>query len=89
MESQTRVASHRAFKPINRTPGAVIDGPWANRHRAGLDLSGLPPMTGAILVAASQLRFAGLSRMIPKMPVPDLIRDGNRFSEKIMRKEQC
>jgi hypothetical protein len=27
-----------------------------------------------------------LMRMIPKMPVPDLIRDGNRFSEKIMRK---
>ena len=30
-----------------------------------------------------------LTRMIPKMPVPGLIRDGNRFSEKsekIMRK---
>ena len=25
--------------------------------------------------------------MIPKKPVPDLIRDGNRFSDKIMRKE--
>jgi hypothetical protein len=25
--------------------------------------------------------------MIPKMPVPDLIRDGNRFSEKIMLKK--
>jgi hypothetical protein len=24
--------------------------------------------------------------MIPKKPVPDLIRDGNRFSEKIMLK---
>jgi hypothetical protein len=23
--------------------------------------------------------------MIPKKPVPDLIRDGNRFSDKIMR----
>jgi hypothetical protein len=53
-------------------------------------LSGLPPVTGAILVAASHLRFAGVSRMIPKMPVPDLDpEDGNRFSEKIMRKEQC
>jgi len=26
--------------------------------------------------------------MIPKKPVPDLIRDGNRFSEKIMRKQK-
>jgi len=26
--------------------------------------------------------------MIPKMPVPDLIRDGYRFSEKIMRKQK-
>jgi hypothetical protein len=26
-------------------------------------------------------------RMIPKRPVPDSIRDGNRFSEKIVRKE--
>jgi hypothetical protein len=25
--------------------------------------------------------------MIPKKPVPDLIRDGNRFSDKIMRKQ--
>ena len=25
--------------------------------------------------------------MIPKKPVPDLIRDGNRFSDKIMLKE--
>jgi hypothetical protein len=25
--------------------------------------------------------------MIPKKPVPDLIRDGVRFSEKIMRKQ--
>jgi hypothetical protein len=25
--------------------------------------------------------------MIPKKPVPDLIRDGNRFSEKIMREQ--
>jgi hypothetical protein len=25
--------------------------------------------------------------MIPKMPVPDLIRDGSRFSEKIMFNE--
>jgi len=25
--------------------------------------------------------------MIPKMPVPDLIRDGYRFSEKIMLKQ--
>ena len=25
--------------------------------------------------------------MIPKKPVPDLIRDGNRFSEKIMLKQ--
>jgi hypothetical protein len=25
--------------------------------------------------------------MIPKKPVPDLIRDGNRLSDKIMRKE--
>jgi len=24
--------------------------------------------------------------MIPKKPVPDLIRDGNRFSDKIMHK---
>jgi hypothetical protein len=24
--------------------------------------------------------------MIPKKPVPDLIRDGNRFSDKIMRR---
>ncbi len=27
-------------------------------------------------------------RMIPKKPVPDLIRDGHRFSEKIMRHQQ-
>ena len=27
--------------------------------------------------------------MIPKKLVPDLIRDGNRFSEKIMRKENA
>jgi hypothetical protein len=27
--------------------------------------------------------------MIPKKPVPDLIRDGNRFSDKIMRKENA
>jgi len=26
--------------------------------------------------------------MIPKMPVPDLIRDGYRFSEKIMLKKE-
>jgi hypothetical protein len=26
--------------------------------------------------------------MIPKKPVPDLIRDGHRFSEKIMRPKQ-
>ena len=26
--------------------------------------------------------------MIPKKPVPDLIRDGNRFLEKIMRKQK-
>ncbi len=26
-------------------------------------------------------------RVTPKMPVPDLIRDGCRFSEKIMRKK--
>jgi len=26
--------------------------------------------------------------MIPKKPVPDLIRDGNRFSDKIMRQEK-
>jgi hypothetical protein len=26
--------------------------------------------------------------MIPKKPVPDLIRDGNRFSDKIMRKKK-
>jgi hypothetical protein len=26
--------------------------------------------------------------MIPKMPVPDLIRDGNRFLDKIMRKSK-
>ena len=25
--------------------------------------------------------------MIPKKPVPDLIRDGKRFSDKIMRKK--
>jgi hypothetical protein len=25
-------------------------------------------------------------RMIPKKPVPDLIRDGNRFSDKVMRR---
>jgi len=25
--------------------------------------------------------------MIPKKPVPDAIRDGHRFSEKIMRKQ--
>ena len=25
--------------------------------------------------------------MIPKKPVPDLIRDGNRFSDKIMSKK--
>jgi hypothetical protein len=25
--------------------------------------------------------------MIPKKPVPDLIRDGNRFSDKIMRRQ--
>jgi hypothetical protein len=29
-----------------------------------------------------------LARMIPKMPVPDLIRDGYRFSDKIMRKRK-
>jgi hypothetical protein len=27
-------------------------------------------------------------RMIPKEPAPDLIRGGNRFSEKIMRQEK-
>ena len=27
--------------------------------------------------------------MIPKKPVPDLIRDGNRFSDKIMLKQDC
>jgi hypothetical protein len=27
--------------------------------------------------------------MIPKKPVPDLIGDGNRFSDKIMRKQKC
>jgi len=27
--------------------------------------------------------------MIPKQHVPDLIRDGNRFSEKIVRKEKA
>jgi hypothetical protein len=26
--------------------------------------------------------------MIPKQHVPDLIRDGNRFSDKIMRKQE-
>jgi hypothetical protein len=26
--------------------------------------------------------------MIPKKPVPDVIRDGYRFSEKIMRKQK-
>jgi hypothetical protein len=26
--------------------------------------------------------------MIPKKPVPDLMRDGNRFSDKIMRKQE-
>jgi len=26
--------------------------------------------------------------MIPKKPVPDLIRDGNRFSDKSMRQEK-
>jgi len=26
--------------------------------------------------------------MIPKMPVPDLIRDGRRFSEKIMLRQE-
>jgi len=26
--------------------------------------------------------------MIPKRPVPDLIRDGYRFSDKIMRKQK-
>jgi hypothetical protein len=31
--------------------------------------------------------IAGVSRMIPKKPVPDLIRDGNRFSEETMRKQ--
>ncbi|HZY42761.1 MAG TPA: hypothetical protein VFF59_12270, partial [Anaerolineae bacterium] len=30
-------------------------------------------------------RRAGPWRMIPKKPVPDLIRDGYRFSQKIMR----
>ena len=29
-----------------------------------------------------------LARMIPKMPVPDLIRDGYRFSDKIMGKRK-
>jgi hypothetical protein len=28
-------------------------------------------------------------RMIPKKPVPDLIRNGHRFSKKIMRKKKC
>jgi hypothetical protein len=28
-------------------------------------------------------------RMIPKKPVPDLIRDGDRFSEKIMRTQKA
>jgi hypothetical protein len=27
--------------------------------------------------------------MIPKKPVPDVIRDGNRFSDKIMRKRNA
>jgi len=27
--------------------------------------------------------------MIPKKPVPDTIRDGNRFSEKIMLKQEA
>jgi hypothetical protein len=29
------------------------------------------------------------TRMISKKPVPDLIRDGNRFSDQIMRKEKA
>ncbi len=34
----------------------MIDGSWANRHRDGLDLNGLPTVTGVNSVAAGHLR---------------------------------
>ncbi len=48
MDSLAGAFSRRASRQINRALGAVIDGSWANRHRDGLDLSGLPTVTGAI-----------------------------------------
>jgi hypothetical protein len=45
-------------------------------------------IAGLVLPYPARTRSASSKRwrMIPKKPVPDLIRDGHRFSDKIMRK---
>ena len=60
--------------------GLDVAGPEA----AGL---GLPPRTEIPSVLNRSPRAPEIARMIPKKPVPHSMRDGHRFSDKIMRSQ--
>ncbi len=48
--------------------------------------TGVSPYSPGDFFNRLQALTGGPQPMVPKKPVPDLIRDGNRFSDKTMRK---
>ncbi len=75
-------------------PGAAIAlpamGHLGPRFRAR-DIAGKIALVYAVALrpmARHEFDAVGPQSMIPKKPVPDLIRDGHRFSDKIMLKSQ-
>jgi hypothetical protein len=59
--------------------GSIVDAQNYRRRQNG----GSPTDTGDVTCSSTH------QNMIPKMPAPDLIRGGNRFSEKFMFKQKA